>query len=453
MNKIIYLIIFCGFLPIYSKSQTLDVKVYDLATNLPIPYATVFINGSKIGGSCDSLGRFKIFYKNKERVVINVSSLGYELKTIEIEETFENTIEVGLENTIVELEGFSVRKPIKRGYQKYGYLFFKELIGYSEFSKKCKILNPEVINFYFDEENEILTAKASEPILIENNALGYLITLYLNGFEVDFYNQISEYSGLFYFKDLLPSIGNEKVILNRENAYNGSIHHFFSSLYNNNLKENGFEIKREQSIPIFEAHQHFDIKIDTLIASKFSTRLLISTLQNKHESFFKRTSKKSLFTFSEGVNKWITKNDENLTFAISSTNSKSKLRIKLVKINDIIECKHLKTTILEEKNIIKGNYLYSEPILPNQIIFENDKNSKLLNFNGDLRVNYLNEPEEKLYSKGKNSIKLTYQTSLLNLIDKVTFLGNGDYEPFENLLISGYWSYEKLDKLLPIEYK
>ncbi len=439
--------------PICCTSQILNIKVFDQTTNLPIPYATVFINGSKISGICDSLGKYKMNYTNKKNIVINISSIGYALKTIEIFEYHKNNIEVGLENISIELEGFSVRKPIKRGYQKYGYLFFRELIGFSEFSKKCKILNPEVINFFFDEETGKLTAKSSEPILIENNALGYLITLYLNGFEIDQKNQNSEYSGLFYFKDLIVSKDNETINSNREGAYNGSIQHFFTSLYDDRLKENGFEIKCQQSIPIHEAYHHFNIKIDTFIISDFTLKNLLNVLNNNHKSFFKRFSKKSLSTFSAKVNQWVNQNEEYFTYGISSKNSRSKLRIKLEKFKNEIRCVHLITNILDEKNIIDNYYINSEPILSQQIIEGYDKNSKLLNFQENLRVHYLNEPEEKLFFKSENGVKLNFQTSTISLNDKVTFFKNGDYDPFENLLISGYWTYEKLDKMLPVDYK
>jgi hypothetical protein len=47
------------------------------------------------------------------------------------------------------------------------------------------------------------------------------------------------------------------------------------------------------------------------------------------------------------------------------------------------------------------------------------------------------------------------QTTIVQLvdIDAVEIFANGHLEPAISFFLDGYWSYEKMDKLLPLDYK
>ena len=58
----------------------------------------------------------------------------------------------------------------------YFRLFKNDLFGSSENSNHCVIVNPEGIDFSFQEDENKLTAFASEPLKIRNEAMAYQIT-------------------------------------------------------------------------------------------------------------------------------------------------------------------------------------------------------------------------------------------------------------------------------------
>lgn len=86
---------------------------------------------------------------------------------------------------------------------------------------------------------------ASEPLLIENRALGYNIKYALDSFTHEYGTEVSLYSGYPLFEEM--SAENDLQYNNwkeaRAKAYTGSILHFMRSIYNRTLKEEGFEIQ------------------------------------------------------------------------------------------------------------------------------------------------------------------------------------------------------------------
>jgi hypothetical protein len=106
-----------------------------------------------------------------------------------------------------------------------------------------------VIRFRFSKKDGRLTAHASEPLLIENKALGYRIRYDLETFRYDSKSQYILYTGYPFFEQL-P--GKEKKIQNwkkkRQEVYFGSLMHFMRSVYRNNLAQEGFDVRRMKKI-------------------------------------------------------------------------------------------------------------------------------------------------------------------------------------------------------------
>ncbi len=134
---------------------------------------------------------------------------------------------------------------VKDGWMKYGSFFEEQFIGKTINSRQVKILNKEALKFYFSKKRNRLKILAEEPLLIENNALGYKITYALDSFSHDYSTQVSLYTGYPLFEEMTAASSEQKTAWDtaRKNAYNGSILHFMRSLYNKQLKEQGFEIQ------------------------------------------------------------------------------------------------------------------------------------------------------------------------------------------------------------------
>jgi hypothetical protein len=89
---------------------------------------------------------------------------------------------------------------------------------------------------------------ARKPLIIQNKALGYKITYWLESFEHNFSTRILSYSGLTYYEDLIrPNKRKAQAarwILNRESAYEGSVMHFIRSVHAGTLASSGFIVRR-----------------------------------------------------------------------------------------------------------------------------------------------------------------------------------------------------------------
>ena len=351
-----------------SIAQATEEKglLLDKLTNQPIAGASVFINSSGIGTVSDSDGRFDLskFIKAKfEYPVLTIAVMGYETATYNLANA-KGDVVIYLNPLVRELETVTVNAAIKNGWEKYGREFIKSFLSYSEFSKLCTIENPEVLKFYYDANQNILKVIARKPLIIQNNALGYKITYWLESFEHNFNTRILSYSGLTYYEDLIrPNKRKAQAarwILNRESAYEGSVMHFIRSVHAGTLASSGFIVRRLDKV--------------------------------------------------EG-------------------NRKGRY-----------------SNVVDSKILVEADF--SDTI----------ENQKIIQFSKYLYVLYDKELEELPYLIKLQPFKKPIpapQTSIVQLVgtNAVEIFANGHLEPAISFFLEGYWSYEKLDKLLPLDYK
>ena len=133
----------------------------------------------------------------------------------------------------------------KNGLEKFGPFFMDEFIGKSKNSSLCKLKNPEVLKFYFSKRKNRLKILANEPLIIENNALGYTIKYEMDSFVHEYNTDLTIYTGYPLFEEMKSENEEQKQTWNvaRANAYKGSILHFMRSLYNMELDEEGFQVQ------------------------------------------------------------------------------------------------------------------------------------------------------------------------------------------------------------------
>ncbi len=351
-----------------SIAQATEEKglLLDKLTNQPIAGASVFINSSGIGTVSGSDGKFDLskFIKSKfEYPVLTIAVMGYETATYNLANA-KGDVVIYLNPLVRELETVTVNAAIKNGWEKYGREFIKSFLSYSEFSKLCTIENPEVLKFYYDANQNSLKVIARKPLIIQNNALGYKITYWLESFEHNFNTRILSYSGLTYYEDLIrPNKRKAQAarwILNRESAYEGSVMHFIRSVHAGTFASSGFIVRRLDKV--------------------------------------------------EG-------------------NRKGRY-----------------SNVVDPKILVEADF--SDTI----------ENQKIIQFSKYLYVLYDKELEELPYLINLQPFKKPIpapQTSIVQLVgtDAVQIFANGHLEPAISFFLDGYWSYEKLDKLLPLDYK
>ncbi|WP_179375311.1 carboxypeptidase-like regulatory domain-containing protein [Winogradskyella wichelsiae] len=243
------------FFPFLCFAQTLTGRVIDKITEQPIETVSVYFNNTTIGTITNSDGEFSISYTDAIQSVLVISYLGYEKVLIS---DYRNSNEVLLElveenNALDEVylnydDGLTRRQKLR--------LFRKEFLGASKFGRSCKILNEDDLILKYDKHNKALYASTSLPIKVLNTKLQYEITYDLLDFEIIFryadltgleftINSVT-YFGTSFYKDLDTT--KNKTLKHRNKAYKGSVQHFIKSLYNKNLKEQGYWIFHDKFI-------------------------------------------------------------------------------------------------------------------------------------------------------------------------------------------------------------
>ena len=118
--------------------------------------------------------------------------------------------------------------------------FERRFIGETENAAETEILNPYVLDF--EDKRGTLTARAAEPLIIENRALGYRVRYALTAFEAQ--SNSNFYDGEPLFEELEPADEVEWVRwqANRRKAYLGSPRHLLRSLVAGDAEEQGFKL-------------------------------------------------------------------------------------------------------------------------------------------------------------------------------------------------------------------
>lgn len=222
-------------------------KVIDKNTKAPLQGASVFAQNTTVGIATGAEGNFKLKLPNGGYELI-VTFTGYETESLRINNAMADdknlVIEIKeKEKSLAEVSIVSSNE-VKDGWEKYGQFFTENFIGKTEFSLQTFIKNPEVLKFYFSKKRNRLKVLASEPLLVENFALGYNIKFAIDSFTYEYENSEAQFIGYPLFEEMHSTPEKEMVWQqNRSKSYNGSLLHFMRSLYNKTLSDEGFEVQ------------------------------------------------------------------------------------------------------------------------------------------------------------------------------------------------------------------
>lgn len=222
--------------------------VTDSSSRQVLQDAHVFIASSLIGTASDRDGKFILEDVPSGAHRIVATMLGYEPASIDTllhaGKLYE--FDLKLKPTTVHLEEVVVNARFARKWQRRLSKFTRLFLGETNNSAHTAIVNPEVLSF--TSRLGKLSASASEPLIIENRALGYRLQYYLK--EFFHFGTTIKYDGEPSFKELIPADSNEsqRWQRNRVAAFNGSEQHFLLSLLAGRTQEEGFEIHRRFSI-------------------------------------------------------------------------------------------------------------------------------------------------------------------------------------------------------------
>ena len=240
---------------------TVTGKVIDKNTKAPLLGASVFAQNTTFGLATDAEGNFRLKVPNGGYELV-VSFSGYETESMRISNSIadQGTIVIEVrprEKSMAEVSIVATSE-VKDGWLKYGQFFTENFIGNSEISKQATIKNPEVLKFYFSKKKNRLKVMASDPVIVTNSALGYIIKFAIDSFSYEYTTNYSQFIGYPLFEEMHGTSEQESQWkVNRAKAYYGSMLHFMRSFYNKTLKIEGFEIQfmvktkdSEHTIPV-----------------------------------------------------------------------------------------------------------------------------------------------------------------------------------------------------------
>ena len=245
MKKII-LIILLTYFNIAAYNQVIRGTILDKQTHNRISTAMVYISGTFVQTKTDMNGHFELDISKFITMPLTISSSGYYSVTFSVVSP-EKPVLIYLKSKEDKLiPVVSTSKADVRSRTEDLILFKKTLLGKSWNITNCKIRNENDITFISD--NDTLKAFSSKPIIIDNSALGYELTYFLEKFE--FYKQSNRFflSGNISFDKDLNTGDTKKWIfkIRRKKAYIGSRMYFFRTLWENSLDSAKISIKNSE---------------------------------------------------------------------------------------------------------------------------------------------------------------------------------------------------------------
>lgn len=216
--------------------------VFDKITKEPIPEVNVFIANTLVGATTNIDGFFQFRWSRSGSYELIVSHTTYNDRVLRRNSSGSSKdIVIELVENVNKLNE-AVETASNKHWKKMLKRFVMEFLGTTPNSSRCKILNPEVLSFHYDEEKDLLTAHSDELLTVINDALGYTVDYLL----IDFTYQEGKvkYISKAKFVELEDSnkIKEKRWRKARENAYLGSLNHFLKTLTEGNLNEEGYKI-------------------------------------------------------------------------------------------------------------------------------------------------------------------------------------------------------------------
>lgn len=219
-------------------------QVIDADTKLPLEGASVFCQNTTIGAVTNKEGGYKVSL-NKGGYELIISYTGYKSKRQNVEATGNQTInfELSKEDKSLGEVVIQASNEVKDGWEKYGSFFKDHFIGATPFAVQCELKNPDAVKFYYYKRSDKLKVLATEPLVIDNYALGYTLRYTLDSFVYYYKTDLSAYRGTCLYQQMDSTTEQQTVWkANRAKIYEGSRLQFLRSYYDSTLTQDGFTI-------------------------------------------------------------------------------------------------------------------------------------------------------------------------------------------------------------------
>jgi hypothetical protein len=214
-------------------------RILDDSTGLPVPNASIYLNRTTFQSRSNVKGEFKLVAAGVYSGELIVRAAGYECFAYNPEFSGAGNKLYTFKLIKKERTKDSVKIPDilkKAEFQN----FMESLLGITAEAAACTIENSETIYFVKGESGNLTYAFADTPLIITNKLLGYEIVYDLIEYGDDNFKE-NYFTAYYWYRE----IGNKRqFIKQRQRNYFGSTQHFFNSLIERNLYDQGFSIFR-----------------------------------------------------------------------------------------------------------------------------------------------------------------------------------------------------------------
>jgi hypothetical protein len=265
-------------LPDRQAQYAIDGVVVDAENNQPLPGASVFLSNTTKGASADVNGEFHITGLKAVSYQMVVSFIGYKTEIFDVspEKLLSYKIILTPSKEVLKEVVVHSKKMTKEQWLQALKTFEDNFIGFADNAKNCKIINTKALDF--EKNGNVLTAYTDSTLMIENRGLGYKMKILLQDYRYDLRTTQLIYVGPMSYELLTPK--NKKETLRwaraRLKAYNGSQMHFFRSLYNRRLNEEGFYFR-------FPGKLQGDDSVKIVKSRVFRKGLPVGTINNYYK--------------------------------------------------------------------------------------------------------------------------------------------------------------------------
>ena len=232
------------------KTFPIDGIVLD-KSGQPLAGASVFCQNTTVGTLSKEDGSFHLRVANGGYDLV-ISYTGYETQVVRIGKDHKATdslkIQLKEQDKALEQAVVTGSAEVADGWAKYGQFFLDNFIGTTPNAAQCNLENKDVLKFYYYKKRNKLRVKATDLLVVTNNALGYRIKYQLDSFVYDYTGNVGSYTGYPLFEKLDGSPDQQQTWKqNREYAYSGSRLHFIRSWYDSTLADEGYVLELADS--------------------------------------------------------------------------------------------------------------------------------------------------------------------------------------------------------------
>ncbi|MCE7991988.1 MAG: carboxypeptidase-like regulatory domain-containing protein [Roseivirga sp.] len=238
-------------------------RVVDSATKEGIPLCNIYLSGTSYGMLTDKTGKFiiKNLPPGEYTMVISHIAYGNMVKTIDLLNGNKDLGTISLKEVVTNLStGVTVESSEDKKWKSRFRKFSRFMMGENFKAKNIEYRNPWVAEFT-EEKRGVLRPENEFSLQIENRYLGYRTNYLVTDFMIS--NRLQYVVGYPNFEPMESGNAKEqrKWKRNREEAYTGSLRHFFKSLLENTLEENEFIANLTNADPE-KLQDHYERVID-----------------------------------------------------------------------------------------------------------------------------------------------------------------------------------------------